>query len=556
MKKRSIIPLIVSAALAFTALSACSGNSGGNQTTPTAAPGTTGTGAATTQAPANAQEPPADAQYLDTVVHQIGAQAITVLNPLVPASNVASHHWAFMMMYDRLVEWDYARDEAQPALATRWTISDDFKHFTFDLRDDVVFHNGDKFTAQDVANTYRMTQRPLETNGPAGEIRPFGATSRDVWSAVQTVNILGDYQIELVLADSNVEFLLDMASPAASILNMDAIVADDLNGPMIGTGAYKVENFISSDIVEFARNDDYWGTMPITKRQVWRFTPEAPVRTVMMQNGESHIGQSINASDVSAIFKPSADYNIITNVLSGGFGLFFNMSDPIAGDLNFRKAIFSAIDREAVTRLVEGEWAMPETTGAPWGWMTKYRNNSIPIIPRDINKAKEYLAASPYKGEELSMAAATFQQILIANIVQEQLREIGVTVKVEQMEMLAMNNLMAYGNLNGQMAVMMGQMEIGANSAYSTFVPEGGNNRTQYNNPAVTELLDKATVSTDEAERERLFKEVQAIVAEDPPFMLIYFRNNPVVIAAGFGGVTPPTDSDAWDLRNAYVIVK
>ena len=564
MKVKKMLAIILTLSLVLALVAACgstdepAASSGGDPSSPvsTASPGP-GT-SAPPASPAPPESPPPDVQLLDTIVHQIGSQPIAVLNLLTPGSNSAPHHWAFIMMFDRLVEVDHWNNSVSSALATDWDISDNYTTFTFNLREDVVFHNGDKFTAQDVADTIRMAQRPLETDGPGGEIRPFGTLARELWSVVTEVNVLGDYRIELKLDEPDTDFILDLGHTAGSILNMAAIVANDQTGPMIGTGAYKVVDFESQSYVEFLRNDDYWGVMPLTERQIWRFTPEMPVRTVMMQNGESHFAQSLPVTDTEAIFEPDPAYGLMSNLLGGGFGIFFNMNDPITGDINFRKAVAATVDRAPIGMFVEGggRWAILEDTGTFWGMRTRYRNNDIPIIPRDLDAAKAYLAESSYNGETVSMAAATFHQVQMANILQEQLREIGVNISIDQMEMLAMNDLMAYGNNAGQMAVMMGQMKATANSSKSSLYPEAGNNKVNYNNPDVTALFDRAVISTDQAERERLFKEIQVLVAEDLPVVMLYYRDNPIVFVAGLGGVVPPYESDGWDLRNAFVVVE
>ncbi|NLV49948.1 MAG: ABC transporter substrate-binding protein [Clostridiales bacterium] len=493
-----------------------------------------GATAAPTPPPADTAEKLADA--IDVVVDN---NPITNLDPAVPASQSPGTYWALIMTHDTLVT-SAGNGNYDPNIATEWS-TEDFKTYNFKLRDDIVFDNGEKLTADDVVFT---CERAL--NAP-------GSPAAGQWASVETIKALGDYEVEMVLKNVNVNFLFNMSNIMTCILNRKAAEADTERGPWVGTGPFKVDDFLSGDHVTMVRSDSYRGDPAPTREITLRYVPETSTRTIMMQNNECQLSFGIGNDDAS-MFQQDDNYVVIPELANNPQGLQFNLDDPIVGDINFRKAFIYGIDREEIAVIARGDWADPPSDGTIWGYETEFRNNDIPLIPYDPDKAAEFLAQSVYNGETIEIAVGNPTNVLAAETIQRQLEQIGIKIEVKNMDTASLNAYNAYGNNQSMISAASFGFNMSATSVNNLYLPGGSNNRSQYNNDKVTELLNQAMVEGDVTKRGELYKQVQEQVAEDLPGVQLLWLVLNVVANKNLGGWVIPSDTYAVDLRGLYLI--
>ena len=547
IRNRKLITVILCLVMCVALLAAC----GEKDTTATTTTDTTTTTTDTTS-PEPATTPPAsgddmqhqidesdgDVTYADHIEVIIDNNRISVVNPLEPASNATSTYWVMTMIYDKLISYDDVTGNFEPVLATKWT-STDSQTYVFDLRDDVTFHNGEKFTANDVVYTIEKSREVP------------GTMMASQWAPVATATALSDYQLELVLDGVNVDFLMNTAQPTAMILNQKAIDSDPENGPYVGTGAFTYVDFSSNEYVTVERNDNYWGVAPLTKSMTLRFIPEVTARATMIQNNESQISFGTGVEDYD-LFR-NENYSIFPLTMNNCQGFTFNMNNPITADKNFRLACAYAMDFSEIAYLSSGEWGADITDGAFWGFATEFRNTDIPAIKQDIELAKQYLADSIYKGEVIELSASISTNVKSCEVVQLQLADIGIETKVNATDSAGLN-AMFFDN-NHQIMFHGMPFTYAAGSAKHLLAPGGAQNRGSYNNPEVSDLLVEAAATTDSAARSELYKQIQTLVAEDAAFFCVYWRLNGIVGVKGIGGLKLPSDTVQTDLRGAYWII-
>ena len=459
---------------------------------------------------------------------------IAVINPFLSASNNSPTCWVFNLIYDKLV-YGLGEGEYGPGLAKSWE-TDDWQSFTFHLRDDVDFHNGEHFTAEDVIYTITMAQDSI------------GAPIYDRWSRVVTATASDPYTLDIVLDDVDVDFFYNISQPQAGIVNQKAIDADPDFGTWIGTGCWYVTNFIENDSVKLARNDNYWGEKAITERMTLRFVPEMATKLMQLQNGETDVCFSLDPVDMPMIEADTENYVCYKYTYNNCDLIGFNMDDPICSDWNFRMAVISALDKEEITIAACGDYGLPETEGTLYGFGTEFRNHDIPVVPYDVDKALEYLDASPYNGEEIEIATAIITNIIATEVIQEQLSRIGIKTRINQMDPPGMGAYAGYGNNQSQMIMYVGPQTLSAASYRNLYYPGAGYNRVSYNNPEVTALLDLAPTVTDVNERRDLYMHIQEIIAEDPPYFNLFWLVQMAACVKGVGGMVLPADS-YFDLR-------
>ena len=553
MKRRLIVILLV---LAMTvALMACGGGGSesptpGASTAPSAstAPGastaptpTGATGGSSVVAPADVSTAPEgqDVKYAD-LIDIIVENPISVIDPLNPTATGPGCRTMYITIYDRLIkragEGIY---EAQ--LATSWE-SDDQQNWIFHLRDDVTFHNGDKFTAQDVIDTVMLSR-----DAP-------GTIAADSWRSVEEIEAIDEYTIQITLNDVNVEFLFWLSLPGASILNKAARDKDPVEGAWVGTGPYIVTEFISSDYTVVTANDKYFGTIPLTKQLVFRNVPEMTARPIKMQNGESNVGFDIGSESLY-LFVNDPNFSVITFIGNSAHCLLFNMEDPITGDKNFRYAVAHALSRPELALVGHGDWGIPETEGTFWGHSTEFRNHDIPVLEYDLELAKQYLAQSSYKGEEVEIISGIPPTLKASELIQEQLGQIGINIKLFQTDGPTLQSFAKFYDNQAQITHHSCPFTQSASSMRAQVGTGGSSNRASYSNPAVDDLLALAPTIPDPNERAAVYKQIQEIIAEDMPCLNLYWRMYAMVTSGNVGGIIADPDQN-HDFRGIFMTVE
>ena len=477
-----------------------------------------------------------DVKYAEELDIILANSNIAVIDPFNPSGGVDACSWVYNLIYDRLA-YPLFEGGYEPYLATRWE-TEDAQTYTFYLRDDVTFHNGEKFTAKDVVFT-------IET-----ALASPGSSANNNWKSVAEANIIDDYTLELVLNGVNVDFIHDVSQPYCGIVNEKAMTDDPVSGMQVGTGAFEVTNFVTNNSVELTFNEKYWGEPVITKKLNMQFVPEQSSRAIMMLNGEAQLCFRVSDEDIPT-FKDDPDFQLFSFPLATPNVIFFNLNDPIVGDPNFRMAVASALHRDDLTFGAVGEYGIPITDGTVWGWDTDFRNNDIPLVPYDLEKAKEYLALSPYNGEEIEIATAIASTIKASEIIQQQLAKIGINIVVNAMDTPSLGAYTQWDNNQSQIVVFSILFSRAATSFGNTVSPRTSGNRMMYDNPVINDMLDKAATSTDENVRRELYMEMQEILAEDMPYLGLFWRMSSVVAAKGVGGFKLPANA-LYDLRYIY----
>ena len=476
-------------------------------------------------------------KYMDAITI-LGEANIAAVDPYSPSGSGGVNRAVYSCVYDRLIA--LVEGKFVPELATSWDVAD-AQVYTFDLRDDVTFHNGEKFTAQSVVDTFTVAREGV------------GSTGFEVWRPVDTVTALEEYKVQITLNDPNADFLYKISTTGGSIVSKAARDADSVKGVWVGTGAYYVSDYPSPDMLTITRNNDYWGAIAPTREISFRYLPEVAARTIALQTGEAQISFNIGPNDMEW-FEKSPDfyvYSFTSNVINT---VGFNMNDPITGDKNFRLAVAHAINPQEIAVASSGDYAIAVTDGAVWGWGTQFKNSDIPMPAFDLDLAKEYLAKSNYNGEEIEIISGNPDVNRGAEMIQEQLGKIGIKLRLYQTDHVTLAAHTSYDNNQSQMIHYLNVFDFSGGSARAIFYPGGVWNMASYNNEKVNELLERAPTIADEAARAAVYKEVQEIVAEDVPYIGVYFSVRCITCIKGVGGIILDPDLNHF-FRGVYIEV-
>ena len=447
------------------------------------------------------------------------------MDPYQKTDNV--HDTAFKLSHNQLIYYNYETAAFEPELAVEWK-TEAADTYWFKLRQGVKFHNGEELTADDVLWTWVERPKTMEKIGAASLVK-----------MIDSVEVINDYELRVKLTAPSTDFIATANLSYGAILNREACVADPANGFTIGTGGWKLTDYIPNDHLSYEKYEDAWcwGDKPTpTKTLTLRQRSEASAITVAVQTGECAAAQSTNAAEYAAL-KNDSSINMNAFAAETLEYMFFNMNDGIAADdPNLRKAIAHAVNYEDLN-LVRFD-----------GLGTRHYNIHGPKqpgyaeLPADLKvdynleKAKEYLAKSKQpNGCTITLTTSSLFEGM-ATIIMENLKAIGITCNVEILDGTGFNAKMKEAT-GYDMGIY--NISLNLNGARFKFVadPTSTTNRGHYVNDEMLAKFNAALAEPDEAKRMEIYKEIQYEIAEDLPYVPFFTGVGYALQNAKAGGV-------------------
>ena len=458
--------------------------------------------------------------------------------------SLVGNSYIYNMTHEGLVTYDTNSNQMIYLLAESCDISEDAKEYTFHLRKGVKFHDGSDFTADDVIFT---VDRALNNATTASAIS-------SIYALIETYTAVDDYTVKFVLKSGDSDLLIKMSNlGGCGILSRSATEGSE-NGYRIGTGAWKNKEFSVGDYILLERNEEYWGTVPETKYVRFRYIPEASARLMALENEEIDVCIYPSASEYILVEANDA-LELMTYEGSQNL-LYFNHAAAPFDDVNFRKAIAYATDVDAIIEAVLfGYGVKAETFEAKYaiGCFADWASEGKEWYHRDLDKAKEYLAKSKYAngGGDFTIAVNNSTRVLIGQIMQDQYKDLGIKVEIEQYDSAGFSKVQKEHTYNALIAAAAQSVAGGYFARnYQTGSGVNGNN---YSNPAFDELIIQANAENDMEKRVSLYKEAQLMLLDECPHLPLYFGIQAVAYTKKLSGVR-------WELNGnhkfAYVKVE
>jgi len=403
--------------------------------------------------------------------------------------------------------------EIEPGLAESWEQVDETT-WRFKLREGVKFHNGEELRASDVKFSLdRMMNSPEVAH---------------IVGAVESVEIEGDYTVIIKTKEPFAPILAHLAHTAASILNEKAVTeaGDDYANNPIGTGPFKFVSHDAGDKVTLERFDDYFGEPAKVNTLIFRNIPEGTNRTIGLKTGEIDIAYDIEPIDLGKVREDDKLVLIEEESLSTSY-IGFNTKKAPFHDVRVRKALNHAVNVDEIIEVVL-EGAGKKATGPINDKVFGY-NKDLKGYEYDPEKAKELLAEAGYPDgfKTTIWTNDSPVRVRIAELVQAQLKEVGVEVTIEEVEWGAYLERTAAGEhdmfILGWVTVT-GDADYGLYALFHSSQHGGAGNRTFYTNSEVDKLLDQGRTSIDEGERLEVYAKAQELIVEDAPQLFLYFQ--------------------------------
>ena len=418
-------------------------------------------------------------------------------------------------VFENLLEVDLDGNVVPSLARALPTISDDQLMMSFDLRDDVQFQNGAKFTAEDVKYSYEYMLDPKNRS-----IRRY------IFDRIDRIDVESPTRVVFHFKAAFRPFLqyqtkfMGIFPKGSREQHGDAYFANTPIG--VGTGPGIFVDWTPNDQMEIKRNPTYWRKgVPSWDRVVAKIVPEESVRVAYLGTGQAHIISAPPPHQLAELAK-TPDITVGRKTALGG--LWFMQTNTLRkpfDDVNFRKAVSCAIDRKKLAEDVFygtiSPSAIPAAREAPW-----FNAAAEATLSYDLDRAKAYLAKSKYPaGAGFSLQVPNPPYLIdtrdAAVVIQSMLAAIGIKMTIRSQEMPQVLASMTAGNHVATLLPLMAPSNPTFHVQICYLPDQQQSKSSNYSNPALTEAVAESYRHTEMKDLLPIYHKIQAILAEDCP---------------------------------------
>ena len=457
-------------------------------------------------------------------------------------------------IFDRLVDVEVGTDgnsKIVPSLAESWDISDDGLEYTFHLRQGVKFHNGNDFTAEDVAYTFH---RMLTVEGGVNtefidQIKGADELLAGETDTLEGVEVVDDYTIKVTLKEPFAGFLASISSPGVSIYDSEATeAAGDQFGMdpavTVGTGPFEFSSWSFNNQLVLTRNEDYWKGASGLPGVVIKIIPDTETQSMMFESGELGILDLDYAADSADRFTETYPDQIVQGPRVGIVSFTMNFNKEPFQDVRVRKAVQMSIDRQAILDALYGGRGQVEQGIFPHGLIGF--NPDQEEIKYDPEAAKALLAEAGYvDGFDMEIAAdssASDTMTMALEIVSDQLAEVGIRAEIKNYDESTWLETRKSGELGSFMSTWSADYNDPDNFIYTFFGNEEKTRIRSINYPdtEVMERVAKARTIVNEDERLAEYKALEEkLIHEDAAWVPMFSRLHLFAVSKRVQGFAP-----------------
>ena len=407
-------------------------------------------------------------------------------------------------IYETLVQRD-SNGELQPMLAESWEYPDD-ETILFHIRKGVKFHNGDELKASDVLFSLKRC-----ADVPAASV----AVAKVDWDRTEVVD---EYTLKLVTKGPYVPQLAYLEWPLTGIFCQRAYeeAGGDFYKAPIGTGAYKVKDYIAGDNYTIVANEDYWDPdLPRVKTVIFRVISEASNRTIELETGGVDIVYEIPAADVTRV-EDNPELSMYRDASMNTNFLFFRCDHAPFDNILLRQAVAYALDVPSAVKTAYKGTGIPATGYCSPG--VEGFDASITPYERNIDKAKELMAEAGYPdGFTCKLYTDTTQERMdLGEVFQNQLRQIGIDCELITMEPVSYQE-MFYRGEHDMMLYGLTTTTAECDKAFGWFTSTHalGQAFVGWHTEEYDNLMAEAAATLDKDARMKLYSKVQQIIKDE-----------------------------------------
>lgn len=424
-----------------------------------------------------------------------------------------------------------------PDLAERWSVSGDGRRYHFELRRDVRFPDGRLLTAEDVRYSFERVLNP-KTKSPNTWVfqRVQGVEEYRMGTAahVSGFRVIDAHTFEIVLSQPFSPFLSMLTMTPAFVVQREAV---DLKGAGFahepsGTGPFSLSRWLPDRELLLVRKTGYFGGGPNVQGLVYRIIPEDLTALTEFELGNLDV-VALPASAYTKFRRDAVWQHRITELQGmNTYYLGMNCSRPPFADIRLRQAVSMAIDREKLLRTFyegRGRLAHGPVPDSLRLWMP-----DAPVLRFDPAAARALVRALGAEGASVSLYVTAEQEVVdIAEIVQASLKEIGLSVRIKQLEWSAYKNAIVRGEADMFWLSWWADYPDTENFLFPLFHsanhgPAG--NRTRYTNTAVDRLIEQGQVAVSIRARDAAYHQAENLIVHDAPWVFLWHKNEYLMV--------------------------
>ncbi len=415
-----------------------------------------------------------------------------------------------------------------PDLAARWTVSQDGKIYTFDLREGVKFHDGTPFSSADVLVSFQRIITP-----PQGIV----SQNRDLFNVVDKIDAPDAKTFRFVLKEPRVYFLELLADPSMVIYSKKSL--DENQGDLRkviapGTGPFMFKEHKQAEKWTFARNPNYWDPeLPYLDSLEMLHVPAWTDRGTAVLTGQADMSWNVSIETFGEgekrkdIVSGKKLYNF------GAYAVLFNCKKKPFDDPRVRRAIHLAVSRQDLIKAFQTQEPIDNTRWVPHGDKYALSTQEILKLPgyradksQDVPAARKLLAEAGYadgiKGVDLLVASVAPHSEILAPAFQDQLkRTLNIEAKIRVAERALLVQEQQQGNY-GFVIDTPGHLLSDIVPLASDYFKTGGSrNWAKFSDPNFDRLLAQADSETDSGRRARLIRQMEDLLDQEPPWVMI-----------------------------------
>jgi len=469
-----------------------------------------------------------------------------------PMTSIISSFGAGCAVYGALT-WVDRQGEIHPELAERWEVSPDGKTYTFHLRKNVVWHDGAPFTSADVKFSFENV---------TSKLHPWG---RGAFKALESVDASDPYVAVLRLSTPSPAVMKAVNNAISAILPKHRwegtdFIKNPLNKRPIGTGPFRFVEYLQGDRIRYERNEKYYiPGQPAFDELVLRIIPDAAARVAAFEKGEVDMlyNNSMPFTEIERI-KKFPNVEIRDSSVSGSAFLgIINMKNKPYADVGVRQALAHGINRAFIRDNVMPGFSYNQIGPLPPSM--PLANKSLKDYEYDPKRANAMLDAAGYPRKadgtrfefRLLWAGNDIRITKMADVIRQNLTELGITTSLQPLERAALNQK---GYIGEQFDMIIDSYaqgpdpDIGTERLYiSTNIhnpPRIYTNNSSYINPEVDRLFEEQRRQIDPVKRKEIYDRIQAILWDAVAVL-------PILAYSGVGAFRNTAMRDAFNSADA-----
>lgn len=453
----------------------------------------------------------------------------TSLDPRIGTDAQSEHLHG--LIFDSLIAHD-AQMNTIPDLAERWENPDPLT-YTFHLRRGVKFHDGRPCTSADVKFTFDSVI--------SGQVK---TPKRGSYEIVQSIEAPDSTTIIFHLRKPSASFLWNLTRPGIGIVPNGS--SKELAQAPIGTGPFRFASMTQDEEIVLDRNPTYFGTVPKIAKIKFRIVPDATVRALELRKGTADIAFDSLSPDTVVTLKKQSKLVTYAGPGTSLAYIAFNFSDPILAHRQVRQALAYATDRVSLVEyLLRGQARLAPGLLPPNHWAFEpnvRRYDYDPALARRLLDGAGFRPGAGGVRLRLTLKTSTDESTrLLSEALADQWKRIGILLELRPLEFATFYSDISHGSFQLYTFRWVGASNTDPDLFELVFdskkIPPAGDNRGHYQNPAIDALLAEERVEMDREKRKFILSAIQKIVAEDEPYVNLWYVDNVAVYQSRLHGV-------------------